>query len=83
MKLIGIDIGTTHCKVGLFDNKGRLLRLEKQATITHQSKDGRLSYDPEELWCQFEGMLKRIFAGGTRRGRGDRHCEHGGSRVVG
>ena len=62
MKLIGIDIGTTHCKVGLFDNKGRLLRLEKQATITHQSKDGRLSYDPEELWCQFEGMLKRIFA---------------------
>lgn len=62
MKLIGIDIGTTHCKVGLFDDKGRMLHLEKQATITHQSADGRLAYDPDELWQQFAGMLKRIMA---------------------
>ncbi|NLW55478.1 MAG: carbohydrate kinase [Firmicutes bacterium] len=60
MKLIGIDIGTTHCKVGLFDAKGRMLCLEKEATITHQSNDGRFAYDPEELWQQFAGMLKRI-----------------------
>ena len=61
-RLIGIDLGTTHCKVGLFDEKGRLLHLEKQATITHQSADGRLAYDPEELWQQFAGMLKRVQA---------------------
>lgn len=62
LKLIGIDIGTTHCKVGLFDAKGRLLHLEKQPTITHQSADGRLSHDPEELWQQFAGMLKQVLA---------------------
>lgn len=60
MKLIGIDLGTTHCKVGLFDEKGNMILLEKQTTITHQSREGLLSYAPEELWGQVYGMLKQV-----------------------
>ncbi|HEY8392752.1 MAG TPA: FGGY family carbohydrate kinase [Capillibacterium sp.] len=62
MKLIGIDLGTTHCKVGLFDEQGKLILLAKERTITHQSREGLFSYAPEELWGQAYGMLKRVVA---------------------
>lgn len=49
-KLLGIDIGTTHCKVGLFEADGNLLQSALRPT----------SYDPETLWRTVEDAIAVI-----------------------
>lgn len=68
MRFIGIDVGTTHCKVALFDEKGRTIKLEKKPTITHQSNDGLSYYKPEEIWNIIYGMLKGIVTAADSEG---------------
>jgi sugar (pentulose or hexulose) kinase len=48
--LLGIDIGTTHCKAGVFDAQGHVLRMTSRPTPTQSTPDGRTIYDPERLW---------------------------------
>lgn len=50
MRLIGIDIGTTHCKAGLFEYDGTLVNLSIHPNKTHVDKDGHAYYDPAALW---------------------------------
>ncbi len=49
-RLIGIDIGTTHCKAGLFASDGIALRIARRPTPTRRAPEGHAYYDPEELW---------------------------------
>lgn len=47
--LVGIDVGTTHCKVGLFASDGTALRVESRPVVAR--REGELfSYDPREVW---------------------------------
>ncbi|MEK3889949.1 FGGY-family carbohydrate kinase [Bacillus sp. FSL K6-3431] len=47
--LLGIDIGTTHCKVGLFDLFGNSLKIASRKTKTHYHTNGNAYYNPEEI----------------------------------
>lgn len=51
MKIIGIDIGTTHCKAGLFDQDGTINALARCSTPTRRHVDGAAFYQPDELWA--------------------------------
>lgn len=56
MRLMGIDIGTTHCKVGLFEKNGDIVKILSCPTRTHHTKEG-CYYDPEELWNAVAGLM--------------------------
>jgi sugar (pentulose or hexulose) kinase len=49
MTLIAIDIGTTHCKAGLFNEDGVAVRIANRPMITHQSPEGWAYYDPLQV----------------------------------
>jgi sugar (pentulose or hexulose) kinase len=48
--LLGVDIGTTHCKASVFRDDGTVIAHASRATITRQTPSGRFYYDPEEFW---------------------------------
>ncbi len=48
--LLGIDIGTTHCKAGLFSADGALRSLAKRPMTTCRHTQGYDYYEPEALW---------------------------------
>lgn len=54
--LIGVDLGTSETKAGLFDLEGNLLRLARRGyPIVTQGEPGRAEQDPETWWravCQ-------------------------------
>ncbi len=47
--LIGIDVGTTNVKCGLYDTSARLVALATRSTATAYSSPGEL--DPDRLWA--------------------------------
>ncbi len=49
MTLVSIDIGTTHCKAGLFDEKGAVIKIASRPTISRQSREGWVYYEPQEI----------------------------------
>jgi sugar (pentulose or hexulose) kinase len=67
--LIGVDIGTTHCKAGLFLVEDGMLHL--QATIlkpnlTRRAPAGYAYYDPQELWDSVSACIAEVLeAGGS------------------
>lgn len=48
--LLGVDAGTTHCKAGLFDVRGRLVRLAVRASGAQRTRAGDYQYPAERLW---------------------------------
>jgi sugar (pentulose or hexulose) kinase len=50
MTLLGIDIGTTHCKAGLFTQQGRTLKITRSDNVSHRADQGYVYYDANELW---------------------------------
>ncbi len=70
-ELLGVDIGTTHCKAGLFvEIEGRLQLAATHGlpTVTRHSPDGYAYYDPQELWETVSACMRRALeAGGSQR----------------
>ncbi len=60
--LLGIDVGTTHCKVGLFTEAGAACQLASCATPVQQHADGHAFYDPEQLWQTVLSVIKEVTA---------------------
>ncbi|MDX1991172.1 MAG: FGGY family carbohydrate kinase [bacterium] len=64
MALLGIDIGTTHCKAGVFDVNGsaplRVIRLASRPTPTQAIPDGRVVFDPEALWQAAASAIREV-----------------------
>ncbi|KIL38363.1 hypothetical protein SD70_26970 [Gordoniibacillus kamchatkensis] len=58
--LLSLDIGTTHCKAALFDERGALLRMAKRETV--RIRDGAFGecYDPEALWAAAAGLIREV-----------------------
>lgn len=48
--ILAVDIGTTHCKAGLFALDGKALKIVTRPMVTHYAPGGEAYFDPEELW---------------------------------
>lgn len=48
--LLGIDIGTTNMKAGIFARDGRQVAAASRPTPVHTHPEGFAYYDPEEIW---------------------------------
>ena len=48
--ILAIDIGTTHCKAGLFALDGTTLKIAKRPMVTERAPSGETYFDPEALW---------------------------------
>lgn len=60
--LLGIDMGTTNSKAGLFDMEGRELAVASRPTPTRQDEAGRSYYDPEEMWSTIASAIREVSA---------------------
>lgn len=47
--LMGIDIGTTHIKVGIYNINGKKISLSRRVNNLYKDKSGNSYYNPEEL----------------------------------
>lgn len=59
--LLGIDIGTTHCKAGVYNEKGGKVILKKVKTETHTNKEDWSWYEAGEIWLAVTKLLQEIF----------------------
>lgn len=60
MALLGIDIGTTHCKAGVFKENGSVIQIAVRPTIAHYNRQGEPYYLSEEIWGNITSCLKEI-----------------------
>lgn len=69
--LLGIDIGTTHCKAGLFDEAGEAIGIASRPTRAHRNPVGHAYYDPQEMWETIAGAVREVLAArGAEAGAG-------------
>ncbi len=55
--LLGVDLGTTHCKAGLFAPDGALVRLAARPSNPQPAAHGWV-YDPEGLWEAVAAVMR-------------------------
>jgi sugar (pentulose or hexulose) kinase len=60
MMLLGVDVGTTHCKAGLVAEDGNLVHLASRPTETRRTSDGLFFYAPEALWQTVAGTIQEV-----------------------
>jgi len=53
MRILAVDLGTTHVKAGCLDPEGRLRRRSVRALPLLRDETGRAEHDPEALWDAF------------------------------
>lgn len=59
MSLLGIDIGTTGCKVAVFDRYGEVLSSEyKEHSLIHP-EEGWVEIDPDLIWSNIKSLIKK------------------------
>jgi xylulokinase len=61
--LLGIDIGTTSCKVGIYDLKGNMVTQAFKTYPTYQPAPHEIEQDPEDWWKAVQmaiAQLRRI-----------------------
>lgn len=59
MSLLGIDIGTTGCKVAVFDRYGEVLSSEYQEHPLIHPKEGWVEIDPDLIWSNIKNLIKK------------------------
>ncbi len=63
MTLLGIDIGTTHCKAGLFRLDGETIQIASRPTVTQSesaANGGSSSFDPQTLWQTTAAVIREV-----------------------
>jgi len=60
--LLGIDVGTTHWKAGLFATDGSPIRLAARPARVRRTPDGHPYYEPDELWSTVAGLVRAVVA---------------------
>jgi len=60
--VLGLDIGTTEAKAGLFDLAGRPLATAHEGYPTDHGPDGRAEQDPAAWWAAIEASVRRLLA---------------------
>jgi sugar (pentulose or hexulose) kinase len=62
MTILAIDIGTTHCKAGLFALDGTALKIATRPMVTHRAPSGEAYFDPEALWASVSAVIRKVAA---------------------
>src|SRR5688500_6003466 len=60
MTILAIDIGTTHCKAGLFALDGTALKIATHPMVTHRAPTGEAYFDPEALWGTASAVMRKV-----------------------
>jgi sugar (pentulose or hexulose) kinase len=60
LSLLGVDVGTTHCKVGVCDDDGSRFRVSRGATPVGYDSAGLPRYCPEELWLTVVAVIRNV-----------------------
>lgn len=60
MSLLGIDIGTTGCKVAIFNRYGELLSIAYKEHSLIYPKVGWVELDPELIWNNIKNLIKKV-----------------------
>ena len=63
--VIGIDIGTTGTKTGVYDTEGRIVGEAFEESILHYPRPGEVEQDPEDI---FRSVLRTVSAAMARAG---------------
>jgi sugar (pentulose or hexulose) kinase len=58
--LMGIDIGTTNTKVGVFREDGTQLAVSARPTVSYTNPEGYSYYDPEEMWEHIVSAIREV-----------------------
>lgn len=58
--LIGIDIGTTNTKVGVYRTDGTPVTVSARPTVSHEDPGGFSYYDPEEMWGFIASAIREV-----------------------
>ena len=61
---LGLDLGTSAVKAGLFDAEGNLLRRARRAYPLYTPHPGWVEQEPEEWWAAACDALQEVLAGG-------------------
>jgi xylulokinase len=61
--LLGLDLGTTHCKAGLFGQDGRLVKVSSRRSQARRLPSGEAFYDPQEVWKTAAAALREAIDG--------------------
>ena len=62
MTLLGIDVGTTHCKAGLFELDGSTIHIASRPMGTHRTAGGYAIIDPDALWDTVAAVITEAAA---------------------
>ena len=58
--LMGIDIGTSACKVAVFDRQGQVLASASGDYPVYYPREGWAEQDPEEWWSAVCGAVRQV-----------------------
>ena len=77
--LIGVDLGTTNLKAGLFNSAGKQLALSESGLAINRPVAGRAEQDPRDWWEALRKVFRDLIAQAPGvAGLGDRHMQSGG-----
>lgn len=65
--LLGIDIGTSACKIAIFDRMGKVMSTANGAYPVYYPKPGYAEQNPEEWWSAVCGAVKEALTKGDIR----------------
>ena len=66
--ILAIDIGTTHCKAGLFALDGIALKIATRPMVVNRASSGETYFDPEALWETTVEVIRRVAASASSIG---------------
>jgi sugar (pentulose or hexulose) kinase len=58
--ILAIDIGTTHCKAGMFALDGTPRRIATRPMVTQKAASGETYFDPEALWATAATVIRKV-----------------------
>jgi len=58
--LLGIDVGTTSCKIGAYDLKGNMVAQAFQSYPTHQPASREIEQNPQDWWRAVETAMGQL-----------------------
>ncbi|HET6595292.1 MAG TPA: FGGY family carbohydrate kinase [Anaerolineales bacterium] len=58
--ILAIDIGTTHCKAGLFALDGTALKIATRPMVMQRAPSGETYFDPDALWATAAAVIQEV-----------------------
>ncbi|HEX9044964.1 MAG TPA: FGGY family carbohydrate kinase, partial [Candidatus Limnocylindrales bacterium] len=68
--VLGIDLGTTEARAGVFDLTGNVLGIASAGYPTDRDETGRAEQDPSDWWAAAEAAIRGAVVAASERGAG-------------